>query len=140
MKAKKILVVDDDDRISRLFADFTEVIIPFSKVLTANSLEDAIELIKEHQFYLVLCGTDIPSEQEGITIFRQFHCNDKNPENCHFPLFIACSGDEDNKKKWAAAFGDYCESARSRCVFLVKPIGLADLIETIAQLEDQLPP
>ncbi len=68
MSQKRIMVVDDEDEIRRLYASF------FSKagydVTTAASAEEALEIIRQSPFWVYFLDLNLP-KMDGVELCRQ---------------------------------------------------------------------
>lgn len=121
MKIKdcRILIIDDEERIRKLFYVFINDFLKPKNVFTATNVKNAIDdITKVKEINLVISDNDMPPGSSGIELLRYV-----KKEHPHI-LFILMSGY--NVKEEAELAG--------ADAFLQKPITLLVLQETIERL------
>ena len=113
--AANILVIDDDETICSLFRDTLEV--TGHTVVTASESSKGLELVKEHDYDLVLLDLMMP-EMDGAELFRQIRMT--KPE---LPVTIITGYPDSDLMMKALAYGPFS--------VMKKPFNSSDILSVV---------
>ena len=120
---KKILIVEDDRKIQKLFRDILEKV--GYKTILASDGEQGVQLAQAEKPDLILMDVQLPV-QDGLTATREIK---GNPQISHIPVWaltaMAMKGDKELVQ--AAGCDDY----------ISKPVQLSNLIEKLSTYFDE---
>lgn len=115
---KKILVIDDNESITKLLASYLK--IKKHECICTNNSITGLSLIQQQQFDVVLLDIAMP-ELSGLDLLEQLDKKNKIKENRIY-LFTATPNHRSEIEKW---------QSRGLSGYLRKPIKLQDLMQII---------
>ena len=120
MNQQRILIVDDEEPMRRLIA--TNLKASGYRIRTAADGNEALQLLDEHQFDLLLLDINMP-RLDGVEVLRHLR---QDPRTAQLPVIMLTTTDDPREVKRCYELGCGC--------YVTKPVEYDRFVEAIRRL------